>query len=163
MIVKERIERLQNRFYDAIRSNAARKAAVEQDAQATGFDHLQGHDYALLATYRRSGEAVATPIWFGLDDEGRAYMRTGRQAAKVKRIRKDSRVRVAPCTFRGRPLGPFAEGTARILGAEDEGRAEGAIQSNYGLGRRLYEGSAASFDAYYIEVAPTRTSGETAS
>jgi hypothetical protein len=58
---------------------------------------------------------------------------------------------------RGKPLGPSVEGTARVLGAEDKERAEAAIQSNYGLGRRLYEGAADAVggDEVYVEVTPS--------
>ncbi len=160
MSVMERMERLSNRFYDSIRSGKANRAAAERDATAVGFDHLRGHKYALLVTYRRSGEPVATPIWSGLDGAGRAYMRTGIQAAKAKRIRNDARARLAPCTVRGGPLGPFAEGMARIVPAGEEEHAERALQSNYGLGRKLYEGSAGSMPAYYLEVTPRTTTRE---
>ena len=77
-----------------------------------GFEHLRGHKYCLLVTYKRSGEPVPTPVWFGLGD-GELYVRSEADVAKVKRIRNDSRVRVAPCTVRGKPLGPPAEGRAR--------------------------------------------------
>jgi PPOX class probable F420-dependent enzyme len=90
-----------------------------------------------------------------LDARGHAYVRTGEQAAKVKRIRNDPRVKLAPCTVRGKPLGPYAQGTARVVTPEEVGDAEQAIQENYGLGRTLYERSAASFEAHYIEVVPT--------
>ena len=159
MSVLEAIERASNRFYDAIRSQAARRAAAEAAPTATGFDHLRGHKYALLVTYRRTGEPLPTPIWFGLDDRGRTYVRTGTQAAKVKRIRNNPRVLLAPCTVRGKPLGGFAEGRARIVPREDEAHAEAALQSNYGLGRKLYEGSAGSMPAHYIEVEPASGPG----
>jgi PPOX class probable F420-dependent enzyme len=148
MSVMDRMERLSSRFYDAMRSGKA----SDGEPTATGFDHLAGHKYALLVTYRRSGEAVPTPVWFGVDDQGRFYARTGKLAAKAKRIRNDPRVRVAPCTVRGVPKGPYAEGRARIVDAGDEEHAERALQSNYGLGRKLYEGSAGSMEAFYIEV-----------
>ena len=146
----DRMERASSRFYDAIRSAKARDA----EPTASGFDHLAGHKYALLVTYRRSGEAVPTPVWFGVDVEGRLYARTGKLAAKVKRIRNNPRVRVAPCTMRGVPKGPYAEGTARVVSAEQQEHAEKTLQSNYGLGRKLYEGSAGSMEAFYIEVVP---------
>jgi PPOX class probable F420-dependent enzyme len=148
----DRMERASSRFYDAIRSGKAR----EGEPAATGFGALQGHKYALLVTYRKSGEGVATPVWFGVDSGGRFYCRTGRLATKVKRIRNDPRVKVAPCTVRGVPKGPFAEGSARVCGDADHDHAEQAIQANYGLGRKLYEGSAGSMDAFYIEVTPSQ-------
>jgi uncharacterized protein len=117
----------------------------------------------LIVTFRRSGNAVPTPVWFGLDDEGRLYVRTGRDVAKVRRIRANPRVRVAPCTVRGKPLGPPLEGFARVLPPEDEDRAEAALKSNYGLGRRLYEtvgDRAAGVEAVYLEITPATGSEE---
>jgi PPOX class probable F420-dependent enzyme len=145
---------LQNRFYDRVRSRASRRAA--EAATRGSFDALRGHKYALVVTFKRDGDPVPTPIWFGLDDDGRLYFRTGAEVAKVRRIRANPRVLVAPCTVRGKPLGPSIEGTARIVPAEKKEHAEAAIQSNYGLGRRLYEGvaDAVGGEEAYVEVVP---------
>src|SRR5215212_5256428 len=107
-----------------------RQAFEVTDAEATGFDHLAGHKHCLLVTFRRSGEPVPTPVWFGLDG-GRVYARSEERVGKVKRIRANPRVLVAPCDNRGKPLGPAAEGRARILPAAEEDTAERAIQSNF--------------------------------
>jgi PPOX class probable F420-dependent enzyme len=154
---------LQNRFYDTIRSGAAQRVAEESPAAEASFGSLRGHKYALVVTFRRSGEGVPTPVWFGLDDEGRFYVRTGSDVAKVRRIRANPRVRVAPCTVRGKPLGPPVEGIARVLPAAEEERAEAALKSNYGLGRRLYEtvgDSVAGVEAVYLEITPATGSEE---
>ena len=140
-----------NRFTDGIRHREAFGVAT---AQATGFEHLRGHKYALLTTFRRSGEAVPTPVWFGLGDDGRVYVRSETEVGKVKRIRRDARVLLAPCTVRGRPRGPAAEGRARVLPAEESDRAERALQANYGLGRRLYERAGVADDLVYLEISP---------
>ncbi len=150
MKVSDPMERRLARFYDAVRSRKARDEA----ATVAGFDHLHGHKYALLVTYKRSGEGVPTPVWFGVDEAGRLYARTGKLAAKVKRIRANPRVRIAPCTLRGSPKGPYAEGTARVCDPAEHEHAERVIQANYSLGRKLYEDTAADFDARYIEVTP---------
>ena len=152
-----RLLELQNRFYDSIRSKAAYRAATHS---TTGrFDHLEGHKYGLIVTFKGDGAAVPTPVWFGLDDEGRLYFRTGPDVAKVRRIRRNPRVLVAPCTVRGKPLGASVEGTARELPKDEREHAEAAIQSNYGLGRRLYEGTADAMadDVAYVEVVPSRS------
>lgn len=123
----------------------------------SGFDHLHGQKYCLLVTYKRDGEPVATPVWFGLAG-GKLYVRSDADAAKVKRIRNGSRARVGPCTARGKPLGPPAEGRARVLDEPSNvAAAEAALEANYGLGRRLYEraGEAMGVEAVYLEVAPT--------
>jgi PPOX class probable F420-dependent enzyme len=152
-----RAEDLSNRFYDRIRSRAAYGATKESSAGS--FDHVRGHKYALIVTFKRSGEPVPTPVWFGLDDAGRLYFRTGAEVAKLRRIRNNPRVLVAPCTVRGKPRGPSTEGTARALPQAEWEHAESAIASNYGLGRRLYErtGEAFTSDAFpYVEVVPAR-------
>jgi uncharacterized protein len=58
---------------------------------------------------------VPTPVWYGLHD-GRLCVGSLADAGKVGRLGHDRRVRVAPCTSRGKPTGPFADGTGRILG-----------------------------------------------
>jgi len=61
---------------------------------------LDRHRYMSLATFRRNGTEVATPVWFAAVD-GRLYVVSAGEAGKVKRIRNASRVRVAPCDVRG--------------------------------------------------------------
>lgn len=142
-------------LYDAIRHPAARGLA-RQAPTVSGFDHLRGHKYCLLVTYRRSGEAVPTPVWFGASD-GKLYVRTDAAAAKVKRVRNDPRVLIAPCTVRGKPAGPLAAGRARVLEQPaDAALAESALTANYGLGRKVYEsaGNALGVDAVYLEIEP---------
>jgi PPOX class probable F420-dependent enzyme len=153
--IGERIVKLSDRFYDRTRHPDALLAA-RGEATAHGFDALRGQKYCLLVTYRRSGEPVPTPVWFGLDADGRLYVHTEARAAKVKRIRANPHVRVAPSNVRGKPAGPSAEGTARVLAPEDAARAERAISSNYGLGRKLYEGMGGPLgvDMVYVEVTP---------
>ena len=144
-----------NRFYDWIRDPSARTLASE-DSTVSGFGDLQGHKYCLLVTYKRTGEPVPTPVWFGLG-EGKLYVRSEVSAAKVRRIRNDPNVRVAPCTARGKPLGPPAQGRAQVL---DEnvaiGLAEAALDTNYGLGRKLYEraGEVLGVETVYLEITP---------
>ena len=147
-----RLAELGNRFYDSIRRGDAAKAA-DGEPEARGFGHLEGHRYCLVVTYKRSGEAVPTPVWFGVDDDGRLYFRSFANVAKLRRIENDPHVLVAPCTMRGKPLGPSAPGTARILGAHDD-HAEATIQSNYGLFRRAYESTAGAPEGRYVEVTP---------
>jgi PPOX class probable F420-dependent enzyme len=144
---------LPSRFYDRIRHPSARSLAREART-VSGFDHLRGHKYCLLVTYKRGGEAVPTPVWFGLS-ASKLYVRSEAAVAKVKRIRNDPRVRVAPCTPRGKPLGPPAEGLARVLDQHSEtDAAEAALAANYGLGRKIYEGAggALGVETVYLEI-----------
>jgi PPOX class probable F420-dependent enzyme len=133
-------------------------ASAEPLPGERGFESLRGHKYCLLTTFRKTGEAVPTPVWFGLAD-GKIYIRSEAAVGKVKRIRNDPHVRVAPCTLRGKPLGPPAEGRARVVAPGDADHAERALAANYGLVRTLYEGIGSrllSVDMLYLEVEPAQ-------
>jgi PPOX class probable F420-dependent enzyme len=144
---------LSNRFYDAVRHPDA--TGVPDAPAGSDFSSLQGKKYAILETFKKSGEGVPTPVWFGLDGN-HFYVSSERDVWKIKRIRNNPRVRVAPCNSRGKPLGPAISGTARIIEPADGARAEAAIAANYGTGRKVYEGMAGRLgvDQVYIEVVP---------
>jgi uncharacterized protein len=149
--VAERIADASNRLYLRIRHP---QAWDTKSGAAGSFDSMVGHKYALLHTFRRSGERVPTPVWFGLAN-GTLYFRTYADAPKVKRIRANPRVLVGPCDVRGKPKGDLIEGRARVLPVAEEGAAEKAIQANYGLFRRFYEsGFAMKVEGAYVEVEP---------
>jgi PPOX class probable F420-dependent enzyme len=70
--------------------------------------------YVSLATYRRDGAEVLTPVWlaqvgshFYLFSEGKSF--------KVKRIRANPRAKIAPCNLQGKVKGPWVEVRARIV------------------------------------------------
>jgi uncharacterized protein len=150
-----RISRGQDRLLDRLRHQSA-AAAARFPATADTFAALIDEEFALLVTFRRSGEPVPTPVWFGLQD-GRAYVESLVDAGKVKRLGHDRRVRVAPCTLRGKPKGPFTDGIGRIVGAAEEQNAEAALDLHYGLRRRLYVtlGNRLGVRSVYLELTPT--------
>jgi PPOX class probable F420-dependent enzyme len=139
--------------WDRVRDQRA--SAITSGAPGT-FEALKGRKYALVVTFKRSGEAVPTATWFGLEDDGEIYLHTFADSWKVKRIGRDPRVLVAPCDPRGKPLGPAIEGRARVLPNGEWGRAERAIAANYGFGRRLYMApTRRRTDAMtYLEISP---------
>lgn len=154
---RSRITRITDSVYLRMRHRDAWSSATADALPAAeGFQSLRGRKYCLLTTFRKSGEAVPTPVWFGLDDQGRLYFHSEASVGKVKRIRTDPRVRVAPCDARGKPLGPPAEATARVVSGEEEQHAERAIAANYGLGRKIYErvGERMGPEMVYIAVEP---------
>lgn len=93
---------------------------------------LDRHRYLSLATFRRSGAEVATPVWFAAAD-GKLYVFTAGESGKVKRLRRSSRARVAPANARGGVRGPWREATARIV-TEPRAieRARAALRAKYG-------------------------------
>jgi PPOX class probable F420-dependent enzyme len=135
-----------NRFYDRLRDRRA--SSVAEQAPVDG--PFPDTHYVLVATYKRSGEAVPTPVWAARDGD-RLVFRTEGDTAKVRRIRNDPRVRVAPCNVRGKPTGPPVEATARVTGPDDEA-AERALDAKYGVQRRVYERLAPYGELLYVEI-----------
>ena len=109
--------------------------------QAQAFTSLRSVKYINLTTFRKSGAAVATPLWFA-EHQGVLYTQTFPTAGKLRRIRHTARVTVASCTFNGKALGPEIEGRARIITDEQEILlAEVSLALKYGLTRRIYRGA----------------------
>jgi PPOX class probable F420-dependent enzyme len=71
------------------------------------------HRYMALATFRRSGAEVRTPVWFAAVD-GKLYMFTAGESGKVKRLRHSARARIAPSDMRGAVRGEWWDVAARI-------------------------------------------------
>jgi PPOX class probable F420-dependent enzyme len=120
------------------------------------FDDLADARYVSLVTYRRSGEAVATPVWFVVR-EGRGHVYTGEAAGKLKRIRHDPRVRVAACSFRGKLKGPYHAGTAGVLDEAGAAQAREAFAAKYGVQWRfvIRRNERRGGRSVFVEVVPT--------
>jgi PPOX class probable F420-dependent enzyme len=146
----EFVRRLENRFYGRVRDRRAAEVATgEPGPWDTG--RLRGHKYCLLTSYRASGAAVSTPVWFGIEGD-RIYIRSGADDGKIKRIRRTATVLVAPCTARGGPLGDPMTGLARILDVGEHAHAEHVLRASYGLGRRIYRLVRRRISVAYVEV-----------
>ena len=96
------------------------------------FSDLDREAYINLATFRRDGRAVQTPVWFARSGE-RLYVFTEGDAGKVKRLRNGPRARVAACNVRGRLRGDWIEARGRVV--DDDATVRGAytaLQKKYG-------------------------------
>jgi uncharacterized protein len=96
------------------------------------FEHFTNRRNVLLTTYKRDGTPVGTPVHIAVDGQV-AYIRTFDPSGKLKRIRNNPRVEVAPSTIRGRPTGPAIRARARILAGEESARAAAALAKKYPL------------------------------
>jgi PPOX class probable F420-dependent enzyme len=90
-----------------------------------------------LVTFRRSGDAVATPVLFTLEGD-RLLVRTAHDAGKLKRIRHTADVELAPADSRGRRLGPAVTGRARILETEAVAPALTALHAKHRIAGPLF-------------------------
>jgi uncharacterized protein len=97
-----------------------------------GFDEIASERYVSLATFRRDGREVRTPVWIAPDGD-RLYVFSAGDAGKVKRVRASRRVRLAGCDARGRVHGEWVAGEGRVVGDEPA-----ALERGYGALRRKY-------------------------
>ena len=93
--------------------------------------------YVSLATYRRNGTEVRTPVWIGALAD-RYYVFSAGDAGKIKRLRHTPRVRLAACDLRGNVKSEWVDGEARIV-SEPAGvtSALQALRQKYGFQMRF--------------------------
>lgn len=122
-------------------------------ATTTAFPHLQNHNFMNLTTYRKSGTAVVTPVWFAQEGD-KLFVFTSGESGKVKRIRNNGKVEVGPCTASGKALGESQSATARLLPPEEHQHANQLITRKYGWQKRIFGliGLFRRTQPYYIEV-----------
>jgi PPOX class probable F420-dependent enzyme len=112
---------------------------------------IHGQRYISLATFRKNGVPVYTPIWFA-EDDNKLYFMTYSKLGKCKRIRNNPQVKIAPCTMRGKITGPEFPATVRVMRPEEFARARQAIKQKYWLARIPFLWR--NTDTY-IEITPT--------
>ncbi|MGB2969783.1 MAG: PPOX class F420-dependent oxidoreductase, partial [Candidatus Nanopelagicales bacterium] len=96
------------------------------------LDRLSESKYISISTTRKNGEKIATPVW--VTREGNAlYVITGADSGKVKRIRNNPHVEVAPCDARGRLKGDVVAGTVEILDADGTEEVRSRVSKRFGL------------------------------
>jgi PPOX class probable F420-dependent enzyme len=102
------------------------------------FPDLGREQCIALTTFRKTGQAVTTPVWFA-QSLGTIYVETHGDAGKLKRLRHTARVTLAPCTYSGKVTGAVIAGKARILTESEECTAAStALAKKYGFMRPLF-------------------------
>ena len=96
------------------------------------LDRLSESKYISISTTRKNGEKIATPVW--VTREGNAlYVITGADSGKVKRIRNNPHVEVAPCDARGRLKGDVVAGTVEFLDEDGTEEVRSRVSKRFGL------------------------------
>jgi uncharacterized protein len=117
-------------------------------AKTNVVQSLENESYVSLATFRRSGVAVETPVWFCTLD-GRLYVVTDGTSAKVKRLRATKKIRVAVCDVRGKVRGAWHDGSGRIVkDAALIERAHAGLHEKYGWQMWLLDTGSRLFGRY---------------
>jgi uncharacterized protein len=93
--------------------------------------------YLSLTSFKRDHSGVATPLWF-VSDGSRLLALTDLRSAKVRRIRRDGHVLVAPCgpdgKLRGKPIPARAE---VLTDTADLERVQALLMERYKLTYRV--------------------------
>ena len=100
------------------------------------LDHVAAEEFVLLTTFRRDGSPVAVPVWIARDGDA-LVVSTPASTGKVKRLRRDPRVELRPCSRRGR----VQEGAEPVTGLAEVVQPEphdlAALQQKYGWQYRI--------------------------
>lgn len=88
-----------------------------------------------ITTFKRDGTPVATPVWVAAED-GTLLVWSEAESWKVKRIRRDPHVRVAPCNARGTVRGEAIDADATI--SNDIATVAALLARKYGWTYRAY-------------------------
>lgn len=96
------------------------------------IEFLEGGSYMSFATRKKSGDFVATPVWFAPDGDS-YYVFSAGEAGKVKRLRNFSESRIAACTMRGAVTGQWLDTRAFLLeDKKEQDTALRALRRKYG-------------------------------
>jgi PPOX class probable F420-dependent enzyme len=98
------------------------------------LSRLADEQFISLTTFKRDGTPVSTPVWVA-GGHGRLLVHSAADTWKVKRIRRNNHVRVAPCGATGKVHGETFEAEAAILA--DTSLVEELEARKYGLMYRL--------------------------
>ena len=108
------------------------------------IDDLGKARYVNLETFRKNGTGVQTPVWVGRDGNELVIFTNG-DSYKVKRLRRNPKIRIAPCNVRGGLKGPWHEGTARLV--------DDVADETHRLALRLVEVESLSDDRSHLDLA----------
>jgi len=105
---------------------------------SSGLLQFVGQKYLCLETFRKNGQGVRTPVWFAASgpispdsSEVILYVYTTGNSGKVKRIRNNPRVRIAPCNMRGGLRMLHGAMRTEILQGEEAAKGMGLLNRKY--------------------------------
>ena len=84
----------------------------------SGLAQIQDGNHISVITFRKNGDAIPVPVWF-VGQKNKFYVCTGGESFKVRRIRNNLNVQIAPCDSGGNLKGDYFDGKARLL-SDDE-------------------------------------------
>src|SRR5271157_3517301 len=102
------------------------------------LDQFLNKEYIRLETFKKDGKIVVTPVWFVVED-GTIFVRSYANSGKVKRMRNNSYVKIAPSDAMGKPHGVTIEGTAVRVDGDKEIKISQLLYRKYGLKKMSFD------------------------
>ena len=96
---------------------------------------LANEQFVSITTFKRDGTPVSTPVWVA-GENGNLLVISEADSWKVKRIRRDGHVLIAPCSARGTPRGDAVDADATL--DSDTAAVEKLLAQKYGWMYRAY-------------------------
>ncbi|MBI5354705.1 MAG: PPOX class F420-dependent oxidoreductase [Chloroflexi bacterium] len=99
---------------------------------------FEKQQYMNLETVRKNGQVVKTPVWFAQNEET-LHVWTFSSAGKIKRIRNNGSVRIAPSTASGEPVGDWVNAQATASTAPEAiQHIEQLMKKKYGFSFMMF-------------------------
>lgn len=140
-------------------------AGGADEQSVSWFNVFENRNYLSIETFRANGIGVRTPVWFavaaqGASDAGRRglYIYTTADSGKAKRIRRNGKVRIAPCDVRGTVTGPWLDAVAEIVTGDRHQEGMRRLNRKYWPWKQILNLSACLFrrhDRVVIEIRPS--------
>ncbi|MGD1834958.1 MAG: PPOX class F420-dependent oxidoreductase [Nitrososphaeraceae archaeon] len=92
--------------------------------------------YINIETFKKNGNSVRTPVWYIIYNNI-IYIRSDKNSGKVKRIRKNTHVRIAKCNMFGKLNGEIIEGTAHVNENKIEKNIDKFFDNKYGIKNKI--------------------------
>ena len=99
---------------------------LEAPRVATRFESK----YLSFTSFKRDGTPVSTPVWF-VEDGARLLVQTDAASGKVKRIKRDPHITIAPCSARGKPRSEPVPAVAELLPDDELPQIVELIEEKY--------------------------------
>lgn len=111
---------------------------MKEEEMNQSKNQFENQSYLNIETFRKNGQGVSTPVWF-VEDGGVFYIRTGANSGKVKRIRNNPEVQLAPCKADGTIIGEWIPAKGReITDPEMDKHIDRLLGKKYGIQKNLF-------------------------
>ncbi len=96
--------------------------------------------YLSIVTYTKGGKEIPTPVWFVAAPE-KVYVATPKTTYKIRRIKNEPGVQIAPCSRNGKVLGSYVKGIAKLMPIEEYPVIYSLFRKKYGILFKIWSGT----------------------